>query len=182
MYNLPKHYTAPINETQRSQLKQRRELALSKSFGPTCNKIPFTSSNLYPGSTTKASHETEGMSSSPNPLRPLDNKLLQALNAMPETGGGFKVYLDEELQGGAAHWSQVWTADVERDGQGAGRVVVKFYVESLFPYPQDTPDGPIGYWWWPAKDLEEREGAACVHRLDSLASRNRRADFVRSLL
>lgn len=172
MYDLPRHYTAPPNETQLAQLEQRRELALSNLFGPTCNKIPFTSSNIYPEATTKASQDTGGMSSSPNPLRPLDKKLLQALGGMSENGGGFKLYLDEEVQGGAEHWSQVWNADVEeRSGQSVGRVVVKFFVESLFPYPQTTFWLPGVYKWLPAEELEAREAKAFVsdltHRFSS---------------
>lgn len=179
MYDLPKHYTAPPTETQLAQLEQRRELALNNLFGPTSNKIPFTSCNIYPQSIAKSSEEAEEISSSPNPLRPLDNRLLQALEEMSGNGGGFKLYLDEEIQGGAEHWSQVWNADVERDGKSCGRVVVKFFVESLFPYPQTTFWLPGVYKWRPAEDLEQREAAAFVRfRLFARIHWGNRADCV----
>ncbi|GAA5975167.1 hypothetical protein JCM11641_004374 [Rhodosporidiobolus odoratus] len=70
---------------------------------------------------------------SPVPQRPLDPKILDALNPSSETGV-LRLRLAFNIVIKGDRWSHFWTADVEKEGQRVGKVVAKVLVEALFPH------------------------------------------------
>ncbi|GAA5901667.1 uncharacterized protein JCM6883_000357 [Sporobolomyces salmoneus] len=103
---------------------------------------------------------------SPNPLRPLNSDLLRALGQARD-GLGLELTLIKEIQGKEDHWSQVWTCDVQVNGKTLGTIVAKFLVQSLFPFPQDTPHLLGKYRWKPAVEIARREAQAYAAFRDS---------------
>ncbi|GAA5854851.1 hypothetical protein JCM9279_005538 [Rhodotorula babjevae] len=70
----------------------------------------------------------------------------------------------EGLQTGAGQWSQVWRCEaVDQYGAENGRVLLKLYDPSLFPFPDDMIQSSIeddSFVWWPARHAEACESRA----------------------
>lgn len=156
---LPERYTAPPNEEQFAILQLRRKRALSNPLQPN-QSLKFKSSNLHPGSTARIGQTKSAHCTSPNPLRPLNDRLLRALEGARDGSDSLELRLVEELQGKEEKWSQVWLCTVELGEEIVGEVVVKFLAESLFTYPQETWWRPGIFRWMSAPEIEMREARA----------------------
>ncbi|GAA5955008.1 hypothetical protein JCM3765_003160 [Sporobolomyces pararoseus] len=156
---LPERYTARPTEEQLAILRLRRKLAVSTPLDSD-QTLGFKSSNLHPESTALIGQSKSALCTSPNPLRPLNERLQKALGEGGVASGSLKLQLVEELQGKEDKWSQVWFCYVELGGEIIGEVAVKLLAQSLFPYPQDTWWRPKVFRWTSAAEIERREARA----------------------
>ncbi|GAA5985270.1 hypothetical protein JCM5350_005571 [Sporobolomyces pararoseus] len=156
---LPERYRAPPTEEQLAILQLRRKLAVSNPL-QSDQSLELKSYNFHPESTALIGQSKSALCTSPNPLRPLNERLLRALEEAGAASSLLKLRLVKELQGKEEKWSQVWLCDVEVVNEVVGEVVVKFLAESLFPYPEDTWWEPRVYRWMSGSEIARREARA----------------------
>ncbi|GAA5975211.1 hypothetical protein JCM11641_004395 [Rhodosporidiobolus odoratus] len=130
MDHLHRRFTEPPTAEEKRVVNERRAKA---------EAIPLQRGTLvdfYPLQDfcqSRPSKQPQSDIPSPVPQRPLDLELFHALDPSSSTGN-IRLRLDFHIVTEGDNWSQVWTAEVERDGQQVGKVAAKLLVEALLPH------------------------------------------------
>ncbi|GAA5900125.1 hypothetical protein JCM8208_002022 [Rhodotorula glutinis] len=156
------YYLDGPTEDQLDELEARRAHALDRPLEPG-SSLSWQGPNLHPESLPPADYARDTPLPSPHEPRPLLSALL-ARESPAGIGRGWSLRLLDGLQTGADQCAQVWRCEaVNREGREVGRVVLKLYHQSLFPFPNsdEWPDVEQDvFWWWPARHAEACESRA----------------------
>ncbi|GAA5975187.1 hypothetical protein JCM11641_004386 [Rhodosporidiobolus odoratus] len=128
--HLNRRFTEPPTAEEKQVLNQRRAKAEAT---PLQRGTLLDFCHLHEFRQSRPSEQPHSDILSPVPQRPLDPKLFHALDPSSSTEN-IRLRLDFHIVTEGDNWSQVWTAEVERDGQRVGKVVAKLLVEALFPH------------------------------------------------
>ncbi|BGP38968.1 hypothetical protein JCM10449v2_002906 [Rhodotorula kratochvilovae] len=131
--DVPDGVFEPNNCARAALANPLREGAVLRPAGPCIDLdiITFAVNSSDPAYRSEITGETR-----PNPLRPPNFELLKAVHSR-RGWEDVAFRLARGLQLGHPHYVQVWSADVEIEGQGMGTAVLKLFAEALWPLPHD---------------------------------------------
>ena len=160
-----------FSEEELDALTERQRIAKASPLRKD-SLLPFSLPSLYPQAIYSASLQAKV---SANTARHASESLLKLLK--DDKVGKLNVKLVKGIQKGSGELSQVWKGSIEVEGRKR-KVVVKLFVEALFPLPRDIRDSG----WFPASEVIRYEAQGSVQRvLEDLRARdtNRWIDFPR---